>query len=37
MKSGLNIEAWRRQLYDYNDQVLLQYLQYGFPLSIKDS
>ena len=34
IKSGVNIEAWRRQLYDYKDQVLLQY---GFPLSIKDS
>ena len=37
IKSGLNIEAWRRQLYDYKDQVLVQYLEYGFTLSIKDS
>ena len=37
IKSDLNIEAWRRHLSDYKDQVLLQYLQYGFPLSIKDS
>ena len=37
IKSDLNIEAWRRQLYDYKDQVLLQYLEYGFPLSIKES
>ena len=37
IKSGLNIETWRRQLHDYKDQVLLQYLEYGFPLSIKDS
>ena len=36
IKSGLNIEAWRHQLYDYKDQVLLQYLEYGFPLSIKE-
>ena len=33
---GLNIEAWRRYLHDYPDQKLIQYLQYGFPLSIKD-
>ena len=37
IKSDLNIEAWRHQLYNYKDQVLLQYLEYGFPLSIKDS
>ena len=36
-KSGLNIEASRRHLFDYKDQVLIQYLEYGFPLSISDS
>ena len=36
IKSDLNIEAWRRHLSDYKDQVLLQYLKYSFPLSIKD-
>ena len=37
IKSGLNIEAWRHHLSDYKDQVLIQYLEYGFPLSIRDS
>ena len=37
IKSDLNIEAWRRQLCDYKDQVLFQYLEYGFPFPIKDS
>ena len=36
IKSGLNIEAWKRHLGDYPDQKLIQYLQYRFPLSIKD-
>ena len=34
IKSDLNIEAWKHHLYDYKDQVIIQYLQYGFPLSI---
>ena len=32
--SGLNISAWERALEDYPDQLLLQYLKFGFPLSI---
>ena len=28
IKSGLNIEAWRRHLSDYKDQVLIQYLEF---------
>ena len=36
IKSGLNIEAWKNHLRDYPDQILIQYLQYGFPLSIKN-
>ena len=36
IKSGLNIEAWKSHLRDYPDQKLIQYLQYGFPLSIKN-
>ena len=35
LASGLNIEAWKRYLHNYPDQKLVQYLQYGFPLSIK--
>ena len=37
IKSGLNIDAWKRHLCDYPDKKLLQYLQYGFPLSLKNS
>ena len=37
IKSGLNIENWRRHLIDYKDQLLIQYLEYGFPLSMRDS
>ena len=37
IKYDLNIKAWRRHLYDYKDQALLLYLEYGFPFSIKDS
>ena len=32
--SGLNIEAWEHPLKDYPDRFLIQYLKYGFPLSI---
>ena len=32
--SNLNIDAWRRYLADYHDKRLLQYLTFGFPLSI---
>ena len=34
IQSGLNIEAWRRYLTDYPDKTLIEYLTYGFPLSI---
>ena len=37
IKSGLNIDAWKRHLCDYPDKKLLQYHQYGFPLSLKNS
>ena len=33
---GLNIQVWQRHFSDYGDQLLVQYLQYGFPLSIRD-
>ena len=32
--SNLNIEAWEKCLQNYPDQLLLQYLKFGFPLSI---
>ena len=34
--SGLKIDAWKAHLHDYPDKKLLQYLQFGFPLSLKD-
>ena len=37
IKSGLNLGAWAQYLADYPDQRLLQYLTFGFPLSIKES
>ena len=37
IKSGLNLLAWDQYLADYLDQRLLQYLTFGFPLSIKES
>ena len=36
IKSGLNLEAWEYHLKDYPDKRLIQYLKFGFPLSIKD-
>ena len=36
MKSGLNIDKWEQILWDYPDQILLQYLKFGFPLSLTD-
>ena len=32
--SGLNIDEWERELRDYHDPLLLQYLKFGFPLSL---
>ena len=32
--SNLNIAAWERCLQDYPDQLLIQYLKFGFPLSL---
>ena len=34
IKSGLNIEAWEENLSNYPDTRLIQYLKFGFPLSI---
>ena len=34
IQSGLNIGAWKKYLHDYPDKKLIQYLQYGFPLSL---
>ena len=34
--SDLNLDAWHHHLRGYHDQRLLQYLAYGFPLSINN-
>ena len=35
LKSGLNLRAWESRLADYPDNRLLNYLTFGFPLSLK--
>ena len=34
LTSGLNIPAWERELQGYPDDRLLQYIKFGFPLSL---
>ena len=34
IKSGLNVQACERYLHDYADKCLLQYIRFGFPLSL---
>ena len=34
IKLGLNIEAWEKLLKDYADKRVLQYIKFGFPLSL---
>ena len=34
--SGLNIKAWEAYLKDYIDPLLIEYLKFGFPMSILD-
>ena len=34
--SNLNLDTWHRYLHDYHDKRLIQYLTFGFPLSIQD-
>ena len=36
LKSGLNLEAWNRLLFDYPVRKLLQYLAFGFQLSLNE-
>ena len=36
IKSGLNLPAWEKYLHDYPDESILQYLKFGFPLSLTD-
>ena len=37
IRSGLHLRAWEHYLRDYPDQRLLQYLNFGFPLSVQKS
>ena len=37
IESGLNVQAWERYFHDYADKRLLQYIRFGFPLSLIDS
>ena len=34
IKSGLNLEAWEKYLMDYADKRVIQYIKFGFPLSL---
>ena len=34
IKSGLNVEAWENYLQDYLDKKVLQYIKFGYPLSL---
>ena len=36
IKSNLNLPAWEKYLADYPDKRILQYLKFGFPLSLTD-
>ena len=36
LKSGLNVEAWESKLADYPDKRVINYLKFGFPLSLID-
>ena len=37
IESGLNVQAWEHYLCDYADKRLLQYIRFGFPLSLINS
>ena len=34
IKSGLNVEAWEKHLQDYSDKRVIQYIKFGYPLSL---
>ena len=36
IKSNLNLPVWEKYLIDYPDQRIIQYLKFGFPLSLTD-
>ena len=37
IKSGLNVEAWETHLQGYSDKRVLQYIKFGYPLSISNA
>ena len=37
IKSDLNVEAWEYHLKDYSDKQILQYIKFGFPLSLTNA
>ena len=36
IKSGLNVESWEKHLQDYSDKRVLQYIKFGYPLSLNN-
>ena len=36
LRLGINLQTWEYRLRDYPDKFLLQYLKFGFPLSLTD-
>ena len=34
LASDLNIQEWEKELFDYPDKMLIEYLKFGFPLSL---
>ena len=37
IESSLNVRAWEAHLQDYSDKRVLQYIKFGYPLSLKNS
>ena len=37
ISSGLNVKAWEFHLKHYSDKQILQYIKFGFPLSLTDA
>ena len=33
---GLNVEAWEHHIHDYADKHLLQYIKFGYPMSLNN-
>ena len=37
IKSGLKVPAWEKYLQDYPEKHILQYIRFGFPLSVSST